>query len=366
MKKWLSPVLALLLLLGLASCAKNKNYFNFKYDEYVTLGEYRGVAVDVHALEDAVESAKQSIITENTTTQDVTERGAAEEDTATVSYTVSIEGTPVEALAKTDYAVTLGTTKTDLPLAGVITGMKVDEEKTQTITLPENLKIDGQDSEYAGKQAELTLTVTKLTEKIVPQQITDEMVSAYTDGTYTTAQAYYDAVRADKKETLAFSAAMEQVKILKYPQEESKLYYNMYLSQLSSSISSSGMTLESYASMLGYDSLEAFLSEYVTPMAASAAMQQVVALSIYEKEGLSYTDAEYAEMADRYATQNSMENGDAYIEEYGDTDIVLQLKSNAVYAFLAENAVETDEHDHTEDTTAQEDQTQGEPAETAA
>ena len=34
MKKWLSPVLALLLLLGLASCAKNKNYFNFKYDEY--------------------------------------------------------------------------------------------------------------------------------------------------------------------------------------------------------------------------------------------------------------------------------------------------------------------------------------------
>ena len=64
MKKWLSLGLAALLVLcGLASCAKkNSDYFNFTYSDYLTLGEYKGVTVDAHDLDDAVDSAKESII----------------------------------------------------------------------------------------------------------------------------------------------------------------------------------------------------------------------------------------------------------------------------------------------------------------
>ena len=126
----------------------------------------------------------------------------------------------------------------------------------------------------------------------------------------------------------------------------------MYLNRIANSISSSGMTMASYASMLGYDSLDKFLEEYLTPMAANTAMQQIAALAICKEEGLSYTDEAYSEMADQFAEQNSMENGESYVKQYGDTDIVLQLKSNAAYTFVADNAVEDADHTHEEDTTA--------------
>ena len=157
---------------------------------------------------------------------------------------------------------------------------------------------------------------------------------------------------------------MKNITILKYPETETKLYYNMYLNRIANSISSSGMTMASYASMLGYDSLDKFLEEYLTPLAANTAMQQLAALAIYEKEDLSYTDEAYSEMADQFAEQNSMENGESYVKQYGDTDIVLQLKSNAVYTFVADNAVEDADHTHEEDTSA--DTTAESSAETTA
>lgn len=367
MKKWLSLGLAALLVLcGLASCAKkNSDYFNFTYSDYLTLGEYKGVTVDAHDLDDAVDSAKESIISANTTTEEVTDRGAQDKDILTVSYTVSIDGEEVDALKKTDYSVTLGTTALDFSeIKDMLTGMTKDEEKTGTIRIPDDYKVDGAVADYAGKEAQVKLTLTKIQQKNAPTEVTDEMVAKYTKDEYKTQDEYYAYVRSEKKKDLAWNAVMKNITILKYPETETKLYYNMYLNRIANSISSSGMTMASYASMLGYDSLDKFLEEYLTPLAANTAMQQLAALAIYEKENLSYTDEAYSEMADQFAEQNSMENGESYVKQYGDTDIVLQLKSNAVYTFVADNAVEDADHTHEEDTSA--DTTAESSAETTA
>ena len=367
MKKWLSLGLAALLVLcGLASCAKkNSDYFNFTYSDYLTLGEYKGVTVAADDLDDAVDSAKESIISANTTTDEVTDRGAQDKDILTVSYTVSIDGEEVDALKKTDYSVTLGTTALDFSeIKDMLTGMTKDEEKTGTIQIPDYYKVDGAVADYAGKEAQVKLTLTKIQQKNAPAEVTDEMVAKYTNDEYKTQDEYYAYVRSEKKKDLAWNAVMKNITILKYPETETKLYYNMYLNRIANSISSSGMTMASYASMLGYDSLDKFLEEYLTPLAANTAMQQLAALSIYEKEGLSYTDEAYSEMADQFAEQNSMENGESYVKQYGDTDIVLQLKSNAVYTFVADNAVEDADHTHEEDTSA--DTTAESSAETTA
>ena len=367
MKKWLSLGLAALLVVcGLASCAKkNSDYFNFKYSDYLTLGEYKGVTVDAHDLDDAVDSAKESIISANSTTEEVTDRGAQDKDILTVSYTVSIDGEEIDALKKTDYSVTLGTTALDFSeIKDMLTGMTKDEEKTGTIRIPDDYKVDGAVADYAGKEAQVKLTLTKIQQKNAPTEVTDEMVAKYTKDEYKTQDEYYAYVRSEKKKDLAWNAVMKNITILKYPETETKLYYNMYLNRIANSISSSGMTMASYASMLGYDSLDKFLEEYLTPLAANTAMQQLAALAIYEKEDLSYTDEAYSEMADQFAEQNSMENGESYVKQYGDTDIVLQLKSNAVYTFVADNAVEDADHTHEEDTSA--DTTAESSAETTA
>ncbi len=283
----------------------------------------------------------------------MTDRGAQDKDILTVSYTVSIDGEEIDALKKTDYSVTLGTTALDFSeIKDMLTGMTKDEEKTGTIQIPDDYKVDGAVAEYAGKEAQVKLTLTKIQQKNAPAEVTDEMVAKYTNDEYKTQDEYYAYVRSEKKKDLAWNAVMKNITILKYPETETKLYYNMYLNRIANSISSSGMTMASYASMLGYDSLDKFLEEYLTPLAANTAMQQLAALSIYEKEGLSYTDEAYSEMADQFAEQNSMENGESYVKQYGDTDIVLQLKSNAVYTFVADNAVEDADHTHEEDTTA--------------
>ena len=230
MKKWLSLGLAALLVLcGLASCAKkNSDYFNFTYSDYLTLGEYKGVTVDAHDLDDAVDSAKESIISANTTTDEVTDRGAQDKDILTVSYTVSIDGEEVDALKKTDYSVTLGTTALDFSeIKDMLTGMTKDEEKTGTIQIPDDYKVDGAVAEYAGKEAQVKLTLTKIQQKNAPTEVTDEMVAKYTNDEYKTQDEYYayvyvtDKPGTTKSVTLSYNIGGETVTMTddKYPYE---------------------------------------------------------------------------------------------------------------------------------------------------
>ena len=137
MKKFLTLLLVCVLTVCmLASCGGKR--FEYNYDEYLTLGNYKGVEVSVAEIEEQIEAQYDSILSANA--KDV-ETGKPAAEGNKISYTMSakVNGADVAELEKTSASFTLGTGTTGLDdLDAAVVGMSVGDSKEVTLTIPES------------------------------------------------------------------------------------------------------------------------------------------------------------------------------------------------------------------------------------
>ena len=337
MKKFLALLLVCLMTVCmLASCGSGKNY-DYNYDDYLTLGSYKGVEVSTSEIQKEIDAQVDSIL-ESNATDVATNAAAVEGNKVTYSVAATIGGAAVTELAKTDSTVTLGTGTTGLEdLDAAFVGMAANDKKEVTLTVPADYTGN---AEVDGKEAVLLVTVSAVTEKVKPEALTDEMIATATGDLYTTVDAYMTYLRSAIKQNLLWNTILSNTAIVNYPKKEAEMYYDNYLASYTNAAAQYGMTLESMASMYGM-TLDAFQNS-LAQQAVAQVNQDMAVFALAEKENLVPDDARINEIKQEMMVYYGYEDEATMIASVGEDAVEQSAVYDMVMEFIENNAVEVE------------------------
>lgn len=311
--------------------------------KYVTLGNYRGIAVTEKVTpltDEEFETALQSYINGITAYEKVTNRPAAKGDTVIMDYVGKLDGVAFAGGTAQGKSIELSENSGYIDgfadgLIGVTPGSTVD----LTLTFP----TDYHSADMAGKTVVFTVTVHYIQgEKITPT-LTDAFISEYTEGEFTTAEAfrtyyreYLNAEAAQKAHDTAmaelWSAVFEGCTFHSVPAEQVDFYYNQSKAQYESYASAYGMAYETILSMMG------LTDEALRSQSEQYAKQDLVFYALVRAEGLSVTAEEYTAGVAEYAA-NAGASATELESYYGKDYLMESLLWDEMMDMLYRNAV---------------------------
>lgn len=318
---------------------------DYTASDYVTLGEYKGLKVELEPTE-VTEEELQEEIRYNAQLADALEElteGTVENgDTANIDYEGKLNDVAFDGGTAKGYDLIIGSgTFIDGFEEGLV-GVNVGDTVDLPLTFPENYYSD----ELAGQDVVFTVTVNSV--KRMPE-VTDELVNTISDGEYADVASYEEHIRAQlledkesQKESEILNNLMLQVAnsftINDYPQE--MVDYGMANME-----NAYRQYAESY-NMEYADFLEAYLgmTEESFNEAAMEAVKQNLQQELYlkaiaEAENMEVSDEEYTEGCQRYVSQYGYSSQEELEEAFGEDTIRISILQEKVMDFLEENAV---------------------------
>ena len=309
-----------------------------EYDasEYVTLGEYKDLTVEVTPVEVTDDQVMDKIASE--TKQTLTEGTVESGDTVNIDYVGKIDGEEFDGGSAEGYDLEIGSCTFIDGFEDGIIGMQVGDTKDLELKFPE----DYHSTDLAGKDVVFTVTVNSISR--VPE-LTDEVADSVVEGM--TAEAYQESVRQDledqakesqktEAEQKLLQAVYENATIDGYPEENlqytikrAKDYYEWLASMY-------GMSLDDYLKNYGMTQDE--FNEQIQPVAEEALGEEMTLLAIAKEENIEVSDEEYEAGLARYAEAQGMDDPSKLEEAYGENYIKNSLLQEKVLDFLYENA----------------------------
>ncbi len=308
--------------------------FDFKGSEYVTLGEYKNLAVryPVPVISDEdVELEVEYLLDENTEYNEISDRSVEDGDYISIDFAGTIDGKEFEGGSETGYEFTLGEGEFLEEFEKNLIGKNKGETATFSITYPE-----GYDDDLTGKTAEFNVTINSISEIVVPEY-NDAFVKEKAG--YDTVQEYEKALREelialaeqDSVDTAgedALQAAISNATIKGYPQA---LYDACHDSTMKE--------YQEYADMLDMEISDFIGSdEELDNEVLNWVNEILVSQAIAEKEGFEITDDGYEEDAKALAQEYEYDSLDEFIADYGDVFVKSNVLRARAVAFLYENA----------------------------
>jgi trigger factor len=354
MKKHLVWILAALLSLGvLYGCGSSSSletsetaaYLkDIKADEYVTLGTYTGMTINVAPYEitqEDIDNYMELIVLENPKASAID--GPAEVgDSIVIDFVGKIDGVAFEDGTAESYPYTLGSYQFISDLDEGMVGMSVGEVRDVPVTFPENYS-----PELAGQAAVFTVTVQSIERPDETTELNDEYIEWLTSGQYVSVvdfRAYLEeAMMSDAQAEYENNvinriadAVIENATFKAVPTGIAKRINASLISTFAYYASVSGVDLATYLLELGiisnYDEAEAALAA----QAELSTKRYVAYQAIADIEGLNITDedVELALMWEALSSGMSVEDYQAQIDMEGYREYLMLEK---VAAFLAEN-----------------------------
>ena len=317
-------------------------------EDYVTLGEYKGVEVTLDEpeitdeyLDDYIEYAQQN----NAVSTPVTDRAVEMGDVVNIDYVGKIDGVAFDGGSAQGSDLTIGSGQFIDGFEDGCIGMKVGETKDVEATFPDPYK---NNPDLAGKVAVFTVTVNSISVEEIPE-LTDEYVQSLSLEGCTNVEEYrayvYDVLLEQQQESyesdkadLAYEKVAAECEFKDAPEAMVTRMNNTLTSNLSSYASMYGVDLGTYVSAMYGGTAEEYettLLEQSKMMAQHYLMMQAIA----DREGLSVSDEELEEQL----SQEAQDYGYETVEEYKslvDVEAFREyLMTQKVLAFLGENAV---------------------------
>lgn len=294
--------------------------------QYITLGDYKGVAVTVtreQVTDEAYNEAIKALLEENCTYTPITDRVTAEGDVINMNYVGTMDGEQFEGGTASRQTITLGENSGYIEgfaegLIGVMPGETVKLE----LTFPEDYYED-----LAGKPVTFDVTVNYIQgEKIVPE-LNQVFVIRYTTGLITSVEEFEKKFREDMQAELdqkAESAAMNTLwtsvvdnsEVKEYPEQHVLHYYGELMGQYEYYASYYSMDLATVMSLYGAT------EESVMETAQTYAKQDMVLYAIVGKEGIAVTEDEYTAKINEIAS--SAGTTAQAVEDYYGKDYIME------------------------------------------
>ncbi|WP_026510952.1 trigger factor [Butyrivibrio sp. LC3010] len=373
MKKFITAMTAVVVAASmLAGCAKSGAGADAAYlkdidlDKYVTLGDYKGVSIEVKSPEvndEEVEQYMQYISSSMKATVEVTDRAVQEGDTVNIDYSGkrADTGEVFDGGTAEGYDLTIGSKTFIDGFEDGLVGAQIGETRDLNLKFPDNYSA----TELAGADVIFTVKVNSI--KVKPDlddayaaslgienvSTIDELKTYLKDRLLEEKQTDYknevnskilEAVTANCKFVEPPKSALERFKGLYSDQA------NMVASYYSANYGTNYTTDQVLSMMMAQEGFSGEQTEYLDNKSIELAEQFIMLGAIAKLEGIEVTDDELNEKL-----QNDMTNANITAEEGKTIDSVDEYKktvdvenieenllTNKVIEFLAENANVTD------------------------
>lgn len=308
------------------------------YKKYVTLPEYKGIAVTVDrssedVSDDTVEETIQSMLEDSASTVDVTADGVTQSgDTITLDYQGLLDGVAFDGGTATDQTYTIGSGKFISDLDEGLVGLKANVQTDIPCTFPD----DYSSSDLASKSVIFRVTIKSITRKDVPE-LTDAWVQAnaanynYTDET--TADQFRQAVKEELvsqkvasndstkfKDILATIA--DGLTVDKYPEKELTSLTNTMVNNVKTQYQNYGAS-SGYTSFDGYlqgmygMENEAAFTDYASTYAQNYLLTKMIVTEIADAEDIHVTEEEINDLGESLASYYGYDGYDTIISSLG-------------------------------------------------
>lgn len=165
----------------------------------VTLGEYKGVAVEKNVekvTDEAVDARIQNDVERASTTQDVTDRAVENGDIVNLDYAGSVDGVAFEGGTAQGQSMTIGSGMFIPGFEEQMVGMNIGEERDLSVKFPEQYHADN----LAGKDAVFHVKVNGIQTKVRPE-LDDDFAADVSE--FDTFEAYKANIVADLEKNAA-------------------------------------------------------------------------------------------------------------------------------------------------------------------
>ena len=334
--------------------ASDYDYQNFSYSDgldengywegiraldYVTLPEdFASVSVkrsDVEPSSEEVEEQINSLLSQHSTTEEITDRAAASSDTVNIDYVGSVDGVEFTGGTATGYSLTLGSGTFIDGFEDQVVGHKPGETFDVNVTFPDGYNdstdTDGNTVVLSGKKAVFSVTLNYISEEVLPE-LTDEWVDSNfgtSNGLHTAEalRAYYQSqLYTSNLNSTVMEYLLENSTFKSIPQEIMDYQVNQCLNYYSTLAGYYGYDLDSLVqNLMGYESTDAMLDSLKD------------SLTNYSKEALIYQAV--AESLDITPTQEQLDTYSSYTDTYGANYCHLVALMDAVTDTLTSGAV---------------------------
>ena len=317
---------------------ENGYWSGIKALDYVTLPEdYASIPLkkaDIEPTEEDVQSQIDSLLSQNTTTQQITDRAAADGDTVNIDYVGTVDGVAFTGGTYSGYSLTLGSGSFIDGFEDQIVGHKPGETFDVNVTFPDGYS-DSTDAEgnavvLSNKKAVFSVTLNYISEEILPE-LTDAWVEenfSSTDGVHTVEDLraeYQKMLYQNNLNTAVMDYLLANSTFKDLPKEVTDYQVNQCLNYYYTMAQYYGYDLDSFLqAAAGYNSADDLLdamSDSITEYAREALLYQAV-----------------AEAMDIAPTQEQIDTYSAYTETYGANYCTMVALMDAVSEALTTGA----------------------------
>ena len=312
----------------------------------VTLGDYAGFPFSPQVDEvtdENIEAVIDQLRDQQAVLVPVEDRGAQAEDYAVISFEGRRDGQPVDGAQADRFPLIIGKERMVPGFEANLIGMREDEERTFTVTFPE----DYGEAELAGQDVEFTARIRELRERRLPEADDDfaSLVGPYED---------LAALRADLRSRMGVSALdrarhLFADRVIEYATANATVELpdvlvdrevEMMVDELKVRTAQQGIRYEDYLRVT--EKTEAGLREEYREPAEHRVKVLLVLGTIADKEEISISDAEVeAEIAHLRAGEEANRS----VADYLDTDrgrsyVRSQLRRSAVVEMIVDRWIE--------------------------
>ncbi len=312
----------------------------------VTLGQYKGVAVDAVSVEvsdEEVATAMDAEREKNARSISVTDRAVKEGDETVIDFEGFVDGVAFEGGKGENYPLTIGSGSFIPGFEDQLVGKNIDEEVDVNVTFPEEYQAE----DLAGKPALFKVVVKEIKEKELPA-LDDEFASEVSE--FDTLEEYKADVKAklvDKREADAKNAKEDAVidaiiadAQMEIPDAMVATQQRQMVDEFAQRIQSQGISIEQYFQFTGLDA-QAMLQQ-VKPQAEKRIQSRLVLEAVVAAENIVASEEDYDKEVERMAQMYQMEADKVkeMVGEAGKEQIMADLAISKAVEFVVENAEE--------------------------
>lgn len=347
-KKILALAMALSMVMLCACGDANAKYLkDFTASEYVTLGEYKGLSVQMTQGEPSVSDEYlngyiQYVLSNDATYIEVTDRTVEMGDVTNIDYVGKIDGVAFDGGTAQGQELIIGSGMFIEGFEDGMIGMAIGETRDVEATFPDPYT---NNPDLAGKVAVFTVTLNSISITETPE-LTDEYVAGLAIEGVANVEEYrtymHDILMEQEKNNYdneKLNIALEEIQAASTfkaaPKGMVERMSEAMITNISSVAGNYGVTVGEYVSLM-YGGEAADYEETIKQQAETAAQQYIMLQAIADAEGLNVSDEELEAIIEAEATLYGYEL-EAYKAEIDIEDYREYMMAENVMQFLKDN-----------------------------
>lgn len=287
---------------------------DYEADGFLTLGDYKGIEVSVEVSDSDVKDEISSVL-EETELYEKIEGTAKSGDKVSINYKGSLDGKLMDDWCSENEYIEIGAEDIFAEFDTSVTGMNTGETKNIEVAIPDDYGDDVVD----GKVMQFEITLNYICGNAIPQELTDEFVTEYSEGECTSVDAFNDYVKnnlyQDNVDGIGddiWTKVIENVTLDKYQKGELNSAVDETMESYKNFAEFSGYTLDELLESIG------MTEDDCKDVAKDTALDRMTAKTVAAKEGIKLDDDSYKKLLVESMEYENNEDASMTLDEIAD------------------------------------------------